>query len=301
MVPDHDGELVLRPRTVIPAATHDARLASALWSTGRWEVAHVAAAVVGAGGAIATIGPVDRPFPLASVTKLLLAHACLVAVEEGTLDLDEPAGPPGATVAHLLAHAAGFGFDTGVLAPPGRKRIYSNTGFDVLAAHLADRAGMDAVAYVQAAVLDPLGMRATSIGVGGLAHGGTSDVADLVRFTGELLRPGLIDRSTLDLATTVAFPGLSGALPGIGSQDPNDWGLGFEIRGHKAPHWTGTTNSPATFGHYGGAGTMVWVDPAIDLGLVVLTDRPFGPWALEAWPALADAVVAAAPRRGAPQ
>jgi CubicO group peptidase (beta-lactamase class C family) len=81
-------------------------------------------------------------------------------------------------------------------------------------------------------------------------------------------------------------------VPGYGAQDPNDWGLGVEIRGHKTPHWTGTANSPGTYGHFGQSGTMAWVDPVANVGLVALTDRDFGPWAKDAWPALSDAVLA---------
>jgi CubicO group peptidase (beta-lactamase class C family) len=142
-------------------------------------------------------------------------------------------------------------------------------------------------------VLEPLGMLHTDIRGGSLAHGAWSTGADLARFASELLRPTLLHPGTLAQATTVAYPDLAGILPGIGPQRPNDWGLGFEIRGYKTPHWTGRLNSPATFGHFGAAGTFLWVDPAIERSLVVLTDRNFGPWALRAWPPLADAVVAA--------
>ena len=72
---------------------------------------------------------------------------------------------------------------------------------------------------------------------------------------------------------------------------PLDWGLGFEIRDGKSPHWTGTRNSPATFGHFGGSGTFLWVDPELDVALVCLTDREFDDWALEAWPPFSDAVI----------
>jgi CubicO group peptidase (beta-lactamase class C family) len=89
----------------------------------------------------------------------------------------------------------------------------------------------------------------------------------------------------------VAFPGLVGVLPGFGRQDPNDWGLGPELRDHKSPHWTGSHNSPRTFGHFGQAGGFLWVDPEAGLACACLTDRPFGPWAAEAWPALADDVL----------
>ena len=61
------------------------------------------------------------------LTKLLTGLATLVAVEEGTVDLDEPAGPPGSTLRHLLAHASGLPPDDGPpLMAPGRRRIYSN-------------------------------------------------------------------------------------------------------------------------------------------------------------------------------
>lgn len=265
--------------------------ALALVST--WDVPNVAAVVVGPAGIVARTGDGARPFRLASVTKLLTAYACLIAVEEGTLDLDEPVEPPGATVRHLLAHAAGYGFNAPPRSPPGRRRTYSNTGIDALGAVLTERAGMDARAYVVAAVLDPLAMTATDLRDRSLAHGAWSTTEDLARFVGELLRPTLIHRSTLTTATTVQFPGLDGVLPGVGPQRPLDWGLGFELRDHKSPHWTGATNSPSTFGHFGGAGTLLWVDPDLDHGLVVLADREFGPWAMAVWPPLANAVVAA--------
>src|SRR5687767_190463 len=78
-----------------------------------WGAAHAAAAVVRPGGMLASHGPSDHLFRWASVTKLATALAVLVAVEEGVVDLEEPAGPEGATVRHLLAHASGLPFDGG--------------------------------------------------------------------------------------------------------------------------------------------------------------------------------------------
>jgi CubicO group peptidase (beta-lactamase class C family) len=140
-------------------------------------------------------------------------------------------------------------------------------------------------------VFEPLGMDATSV-PGTPAAAGISTVDDLVRFAAELQAPRLLDPSTLEAATQVAYPGLDGVLPGFGHRRPNDWGLGFEIRGGKDPHWTGTASSPATFGHFGQSGTFLWVDPAAGAACVCLTDRDFGPWAIELWPALTDAVLA---------
>jgi CubicO group peptidase (beta-lactamase class C family) len=254
-----------------------------------------AAAGVGrrAGGVEETAGPDDRAFAWASVTKVLTALAVWVAVEEGTTAWDEPAGPPGATVGHLLAHASGLAPDSdAILAAPGTRRIYSNRGFEVLADHLAGRAGMSFRAYMQAGVIEPLGLKGTGL-PGSPAAGGSGPLVDLMRLGLELLTPTLVSTATVAVATSVAFPGLAGVLPGFGRQDPNDWGLGVEIRDGKRPHWTGRRNSPETFGHFGRSGTFLWVDPVAGLVVGFLGDRPFGPWATSAWPALSDAVVAA--------
>jgi CubicO group peptidase (beta-lactamase class C family) len=263
-----------------------------------WPVGAAAAGVTAADGFVDLHGPVAAPFPLASVTKPLTALAVLVAVEEGTVELDEPAGPPGSTVRHLLAHASGLATDgLEVLAAPGERRIYSNTGFEALGAFVAERAAMTFATYLDEAVLQPLGMAATRLD-GSPAHGATGTVADLLRLGRELLAPTLVAPATLDGARAPAFPGLVGVLPGFGRQDPNDWGLGFELRDHKSPHWTGAGNSPATFGHFGRSGSFLWVDPDAGLACASLSDREFGPWAAAAWPALSDAVLAAHARRG---
>ena len=108
----------------------------------------------------------------------------------------------------------------------------------------------------------------------------------------ELLAPTLVAPETLAEATEVAFPGLAGVLPGFGRMDPNDWGLGFELRDEKRPHWTGERNSPRTFGHFGQSGSFLWVDPLAGVACACLSDRDFGDWAKEAWPRLSDAVLA---------
>jgi CubicO group peptidase (beta-lactamase class C family) len=265
----------------------------ALQQVDGWGAEHAAAAVVGPEGVRATHGPAEREFRWASVTKPSVALAALVAAEEGVVDLDEPAGPQGSTVRHLLAHASGLPFEGDApIAEPGRRRIYSNTGFEQLAAHVAAAAEMPFPEYLHAAVFEPLGMSAQLRGSAGAGvHGSLHDASRLAR---ELLRPTLIAPETLAEAISVQLPGLSGVIPGIGRQDPNDWGLGLELKDAKAPHWTGTRNSPRTFGHFGGSGTFLWVDPDADLALVALSDRDFGDWALEAWPRLADEVLATA-------
>jgi CubicO group peptidase (beta-lactamase class C family) len=216
----------------------------------------------------------------------------LVAVEEGTVDLDEPAGPPGATLRHLLAHASGLDFDSDrVVAPVGRRRIYSNTGFEAAAAVLERASGLSWVVYVHEAVCAPLGLTATTL-EGSPAAGASGSLDDLLRFGHELLAPTLIAAATLRAATAVQFPGLAGLVPGVGSFAPNDWGLGFERRDNKSPHWTGTGNSSATFGHFGARGSFLWVDPAAGVACASVSGRDFDRWALDAWPVLSDAVLA---------
>jgi CubicO group peptidase (beta-lactamase class C family) len=210
------------------------------------------------------------------------------------VDLGTPAGPPGSTVRHLLAHAAGYSMDSAdVIAQPGRRRVYSNYGFQVLAETIQQAAGIEFGQYLTEAVFEQLAMADTSLdgGASAAGFGVTSTVADVAAFAGELLRPALVSQQMHTEAADVQFPGLDGVLPGFGVQRPNDWGLGFEIRGTKSPHWTGSANSGATHGHFGQSGTFLWVDPAADLALVVLTDRNFGDWAYPLVPAVSDEVL----------
>jgi CubicO group peptidase (beta-lactamase class C family) len=254
-----------------------------------WPADNVAAGVVRAAKVVATRGARDREFRWASVTKPVTALAVLVAAEEGTVDLDEAAGPPGSTVRDLLAHTSGLPFKGhDPISPPGRRRIYSNTGFDVLAEFVAERAEMPFDDYLRQAVLEPLGMGAELRGSAGSHLFGNLD--DLLRVARELLAPTLVAPETLAEATSVQFPGLAGVIPGMGRFDPNDWGLGFELRDEKPGHWSGTSVSSRTFGHWGGSGAFLWVDPEADLALGVLSDREFGDWAKQAWPRLSDAV-----------
>jgi CubicO group peptidase (beta-lactamase class C family) len=256
-----------------------------------WPAPFAAAGVVRGGELVATHGARDEVLHWASVTKLVTALAALVAAEEGVIDLDEAAGPEGSTARHLLAHASGLPFEPGApTGRPGQRRIYSNVGFETLADHIAARADMPFGDYLVAGVLQPLGMRAELRGSPAAdLHGSLDDLLILAR---ELQRPTLVAPETLAEATTVQFPSLAGVLPNFGRFDPNDWGLGFELRDEKSPHWTGSRNSQRTFGHFGGSGTFLWVDPEAGLALGVLTNLDFGDWSKDAWPRLSDAVLA---------
>jgi CubicO group peptidase (beta-lactamase class C family) len=262
-----------------------------------WPVTARAAAVVRPDGSVETTGDQQRIFHIASVAKTITTWACLIAIEEGIVSLDLEVGQPGCTMTHLLSHAGGYGFDgSQPIAKPERNRIYSNTGIEMAAATVAGAAGMSFGDYLDEAVLRPLDMASTTL-KGSPAHGMRSTSADLARFVAEVRDPTLISAPTAADATTTHFPDLNGIIPGIGRFAPCPWGLGFEVRGNKQPHWTGTTNSPKTFGHFGGAGTFLWVDPAVGVACLALTDRRFDDWAddaLRMWPAFSDAVLAEA-------
>lgn len=258
----------------------------AAWPTGSSGVV-----VVDARGEVAEGGDVNASWAWASVTKVLTALTALQAVEAGVVDLDEPAGPVGATVAHLLAHSSGLSVDTDrTLAAPGSRRIYSNRGYEVLAQHLEVRCGRPFADLLGEWVLDPVGLATTTL-TGSPAHGARGPVADLGRLAVELLAPVVLPERVVQRVSRVAFPGLSGVLPGFGRQAPNDWALGCEIRDGKVPHWTSPANDPTTFGHFGQAGSFVWVDPVAGLACASAGDTPFGPWAAEAWPRLSTLVL----------
>lgn len=269
----------------------------ALELTSTWPVATVAAAVVLPDGSAHTIGATDHSFPIASVTKMMVGWATLIAVEEGIVHLDQPAAQDGCTLRHLLAHAGGYAFDgPNPIAEPGVRRIYSNTGIELAADVVAKAASMPFAHYLSEAVFEPLRMINTSLH-GSAAHGARSTVADLVSFLHELRAPTLLSPATALAYRSAQFPALAGLVPGVGRFDPCPWGLGTEVRGTKSPHWTGSRNSPATFGHFGGAGTLLWVDPGAEIACVALTDRPFDDWAADAlrlWPAFADAILTGA-------
>jgi CubicO group peptidase (beta-lactamase class C family) len=191
----------------------------------------------------------------------------------------------------LLAHAGGYAFEGETpIGKPGARRVYSNTGYEMLAAHLADRSEMPFWEYVDEAVFAPLGIVASQQ-EGSAAKDARLDIVNLSLFVAEMRRPRLLTRDTFVEAVTSQFPELDGIVPGIGRFDPCPWGLGPEIRGGKHPHWTSPQHSAVTYGHFGGSGTFVWVDPIADVACAVVGDRDFDSWALTHWPEFSSAVL----------
>jgi len=255
-------------------------------------------------GSITEVGDPTEVFHLASITKVITALAVMVAVEEGTVDLERAldadlGAPAGVTVRMLLAHAGGYPFESslGTLSEPLTRRIYSNSGIEMVGEALATATAMSAVDYITDAVITPLTMTSTTLS-GSVAHGATASASDVSRLLAELLEPTLVSRATIDEMTRIQYPDLAGIVPGVGRFDPCPWGLGVEIKGAKSPHWMGRATSARTFGHFGGAGTMAWADPESRRTLVALTDLPFDQWggtAVRHWATLSDLVSGAQP------
>lgn len=256
-----------------------------------WPVPNAAAAIVTDDGIVGTVGDTSMVVRIASLAKPLTTWAALVAVEEGIISLETTTDDPRCTLRHLLSHAGGYGFDgKEPVGRPERRRTYSNGGIEVAADMIGSAADMPFGDYLRLAVFQPLGMTDTEL-IGSPAADVTSSVDDYARFVIEVRRPTLISDTTAAEATRIHFPDLSGIVPGVGRYERCTWGLGFEIRGDKSPHWTGARNDPSTYGHFGGAGTMFWIDPVASVSTIAFTDRPFDEWALRDWPLYSDAVI----------
>jgi beta-lactamase class C len=257
------------------------------------------------------VGPGTR-FALASLTKPLTAAACMCAVEEGLLGLDDEVRD-GFSLRHLLSHCSGLPSDSAaldgpLLNPPGTYRRYSNAGY-ALAARLVERAAeMPFRDYLRAAVLDPLGMDAglghidgTRVAVvrepglwldgepyfnsdafraAALAESGAYATAPAyARFLACLLDRGrapggrLLAGETVDEVLATQFGELPGIVEGVATWDACAWGLGLDVRGTRVPHWTGDALTATANTHFGSSGTLAWIDRERGLGLVALASR----------------------------
>ena len=234
-------------------------------------------------------GATDRAFRLASVSKVLAAIAVHIAVEEGTIALDDDAGPEGSTVRHLLAHASGLAPDgDAVPARPARarRRIYSNIGFEVLAEHIAS-ARRHAVRAVRRGW--PSSTRSASTGTdvaGSPAHGHHSSVADLcVRPRGRCVGHELLAATHRRRDDDAGLPRPRRRPARLRQAGPEPVGPRRRGPGPQAPALDLARQQPAHLGPLRAGGHVRVVRSRCrPIGLVVLTDRDFGPWAVDAWP-----------------
>jgi CubicO group peptidase (beta-lactamase class C family) len=217
---------------------------------------------------------------------------------------------------------------------PGTRRRYSNAGY-ALTGRLLERASdMPARDYLAQALLGHLGMDA-SLGLdeaegprtatvrepgldapgeelfngaafrrrGPAAGGAFATARAYGTFLTCLLRHGaaeggaVLAPETVDEMLACQFGELPGEVEGVGRWARLCWGLGLDVRGTREPHWTGDSLSPSAASHFGASGTLAWLDPTRDLGLVALANRgTYGGWWARrgGWADLTAGVVAAA-------
>jgi CubicO group peptidase (beta-lactamase class C family) len=280
----------------------------------------------------------DSVFLLASITKPVTACALMLMVERGKVKLDDPVnrylpeftgGERGKIlVRDLLRHTSGLPdmlpenidlrrvnaplsdfvqhtFKTPLLFSPNTECRYQSMGI-LLAAEIVERtAGMRLRDFEKREIFDPLGMKASSLGLGGRRiadlvrcgsspnanpadeasfgpnspywrdfgcpwggmHSNTRDVATLLQ---TFLDGGTFADRRIFSATTVQAM-ISDQNQAIGTP----WGLGWALGRSKSWNAFGEGVSPTAFGHAGATGTVAWADPRTRVVCVILTNRPY--------------------------
>ncbi len=214
---------------------------------------------------------------------------------------------------------------------PGTQMVYSNAGFALLGRVIERTSGANIWDLVWERVLDPLQLRNTVDRPGpsldhriarvrdpgnegretesynsqywrdlGIPWGGLYGSArDLATFAAPFLASGssFLSTTSSDAMTSDQIKGLSGTVQSLRVHWPQaSWGLGWEVKGDKRKHWTGELTSPATFCHFGAAGTMLWADPQHQIAAAIFANRttfhlwPFRP---PRWSRLSNSIVSA--------
>ncbi|HMS25196.1 MAG TPA: serine hydrolase domain-containing protein [Acidimicrobiia bacterium] len=257
-----------------------------------------AIAVIEPGGNHHYVGSASGRYAFASVTKLLTTHVIADAVSSGFIffedDIDDPYfDKGGVTLADLMSHASGVRPELLECVEPRQKRIYTNEAFhlagDFLIRSLGDEFRGTTIAQL---FKEGLGAHLSSTIeiAGSCASSASGTLDDLVKFLGEMRSPTFLDGQMHELLTTPYCEDLAGILPGWGHYVRNLFGIGYEIKGEKSPHWSGPRSSSSTFGHFGQSGAFVFHDPVHLISVACVTNESFGPWAKEAYPQMCDEI-----------
>jgi beta-lactamase class C len=254
--------------------------------------------------------------------RQLLAHI-------SGLPEDLPRGTFGSREAPTLTQITDAMLRQPLWTEPGSELIYSNTGYGILGRLVESVTGRDFWDVTWDNVFEPLELHDTIARPGpdldgriarvrdvygqgrptesynsqywrdlGIPWGGLYGTPDdAVRFAATFLRQGdgFILPSLAQEMVTDQVHGLKGQVQAARVIWPvASWGLGWEIKGAKAKHWTGNLTSPETFCHFGAAGTLLWADPAIDLAAAIFANRAtfhLWPFVPPRWATLSDALV----------
>jgi CubicO group peptidase (beta-lactamase class C family) len=278
----------------------------------------------------------DTVFLLASISKPVTATALMMLVEQGRVSLDDAASVYLPAIAHkqirvrdLLSHTSGLpdmlpentelrranaplsefvsrALKTSLLYQPGTDFRYQSMG-TLLAGEIVERiSGMRLRDFLKRDLFDPLGMAASSLGMGGRRIEDTAwcqtspgaDAADLASwgpnspYWRDMGHPwGGMHSTSRDLAVLLQMflnggrhggrRILSPATVAAMTRDQNTrigkpWGLGWGLAASPVWSYFGEIASPRTFGHSGATGTVAWADPDSGVVCVILTTRPSG-------------------------
>jgi uncharacterized protein YbbC (DUF1343 family)/CubicO group peptidase (beta-lactamase class C family) len=271
----------------------------------------------------------DTMFDIASLTKVVATTPSLMKLfEQGKLRIDDPVteylpdfqgGKSSITVRQLLTHFSGLrpdldlkpawsGYETGIARaltdkpanPPGRKFVYSDINFILLAEIVRKLSGETLDVFATRMVFEPLGMKDTmfrppaelvpriapteidpdthlplrgvvhddtSRYMGGVAgHAGLFSTAEnLGRYARMLIdcerADGLFRALTVEKFTSPQSPPSQPILRGLG------WDIDSPYSNNR-----GELFPVGSFGHTGFTGTDIWIDPASRTYLVLLTN-----------------------------
>jgi CubicO group peptidase (beta-lactamase class C family) len=279
-----------------------------------------------ADGSLAIDDPLARYLPDAAAARAGVTLRTLLCHTAGLpLDLPDGAAPYRLGLDwRALAHACTA---TRPATPPWTRVQYSNLGPGLLAIVVERLTGRPFAVALAGLVLAPLGIEGTlgseppraparidgrfgehtgtalepfnspfwrslALPWAGLVTNAAGALALVRAFAGQptgFLPPALLADATRN--QTRGLPGGMGlALEGM-DWPHCPWGLGAELRGDKTPHATPPEASPASFGHSGASGCLVWADPAAGVAWAILGTRVASGWP-RTWPALGTALMA---------
>ena len=193
---------------------------------------------------------------------------------------------------------------------PGTNIQYQSMGIAMLAEIVERVAGVSLPRFLRQEIFEPLGMNDTSLGgqddrAGRIAHvnvaeemrgtdwgwntpywwhfgapwgGMFSTVEDMFRFCQVFLDGGKYGTVRVFSPATVEamIRDQTTPMPDIPRQirEGQAWGLGWRLAAARGWSYYGDLLSPASFGHGGATGTVVWVDPQRELICILFTTQP---------------------------
>jgi uncharacterized protein YbbC (DUF1343 family)/CubicO group peptidase (beta-lactamase class C family) len=186
-----------------------------------------------------------------------------------------------------------------LVAPPGSRFLYSDVGFEVLGELVRRISSLPLEEFARQRVFVPLGMKDTEFRPGGAGKVSLSRIAPTERINGEIRRGAVHDPRAFALGGVAGHAGLfstaddlarfcAAVLQGGGGVlspagvaamtrprfygDENLRGLGWDV-GTGFSSNRGDLFPLGSFGHTGWTGTSLWIDPATDTFVILLTNR----------------------------